>query len=139
MASIMVARAGPVRTSPGIAPDAKILPIAVPLTAPPTRASDDHLADAIRYAADHGAKIISMSLGGARTPTRDASPCPADEQAAIFYALRKGAVLVAAASATRGPSGNAGRGPGVCLGVVSVGAVDSRRRRRRLLVPARRT
>lgn len=43
----------------------------------------------IKWAADHGAKVINMSFGGA-------SPC-AGESSAIDYAWNKGAVLVAAA------------------------------------------
>jgi hypothetical protein len=52
---------------------------------------------AIRWAADQGARVINLSLGGVRDPL-DAkldtySPL---EQAAIDYAIRKGAVVVAA-------------------------------------------
>jgi hypothetical protein len=122
MASIMVGRAGLLGIT-GIAPSAKVLPIAVPLVGTTDAASDDHLAEAIRYAADNGAKIISMSLGGERSPASDSEPCPTDEQSAIFYALSKGAVLLAASGNT-GQSGNVVEEPGVCLGVVSVGAVD---------------
>jgi subtilisin family serine protease len=51
----------------------------------------------IRWAVDHGARVINLSIGGLRDPfhpTRDTySPV---EQAAIDYAVRHGAVVVAA-------------------------------------------
>jgi subtilisin family serine protease len=122
MASIMVGSTG-VLGIEGIAPAAKILPIAVPLSGTTDASGNDHLADAIRFAADHHAKIINMSLGGARLPERDTLPCPQDEQDAIYYAMAKGSVVIAAAGNT-GPSSNTVEEPGVCLGVVSVGAVD---------------
>ena len=54
-------------------------------------------ADAIRWAADQGARVINLSLGGLRDPRkpeRDTySPL---EAAAVDYAASKGAVLVAA-------------------------------------------
>ncbi|MBV8562597.1 MAG: S8 family serine peptidase [Actinobacteria bacterium] len=54
-------------------------------------------ADAIRWAADQGARVINLSLGGVRDPkdpTRDTfSPL---EASAVAYAYGKGAVLVAA-------------------------------------------
>jgi hypothetical protein len=54
-------------------------------------------ADAIRWAADQGARVINLSLGGVRDPkdpTRDTfSPL---EASAVQYAYAKGAVLVAA-------------------------------------------
>jgi subtilisin family serine protease len=122
MASIMVAHVGILGIT-GIAPDAKILPIAVPLTGTTDAGGDDHLADAIRYAVDHGSKIISMSLGGTRKPARDSVPCPDAEQDAIYYALNKGVVMLASSGNT-GLTGSAVEEPGVCLGVISVGAVD---------------
>jgi subtilisin family serine protease len=123
MASVMVARPGLLGIT-GLAPDARVLPIAVPLEGTTDAGRPDNLHKAIRYAADHGAKIISMSLGEARTPENDPVPCPADEQEAISYALRKGAVVVAAVGNT-GQRRDTVVDPGVCLGVVSVGAVDA--------------
>ncbi len=126
MASIMVARPGFLDIT-GLAPNAKVLPVAVPLrgtTDAPTNGGD-HLADAIRWSANHGAKILSMSLGGSRNPAQNTLPCPADEQDAITYAIRKGAIVVAAAG-NSGRKGSPVEEPGVCLGVISVGAVDSK-------------
>jgi subtilisin family serine protease len=125
MASIIVARRG-FGNIEGLAPAAKILPLSVPLrgvvrkgtpTANPT-------ATAINYAADHGAKIISMSLGGVRDEADDGpDPCPDTVQQAVLHALEKGA-LVVAASGNSGDDGSPVEEPGVCLGVVSVGAVN---------------
>ena len=123
MASLMVAQPGTAGIT-GLAPAAKVLPIAVPLSGTDDQkaSAGDPIDDAIRYAADHGAKIISLSLGGSRVPPVD--PCPQPEQDAITYAIGKGAVLVAA-SGNSGPNNPSVEDPAVCLGVVSVGAVDS--------------
>jgi subtilisin family serine protease len=122
MASIMVGRPGQFGIQ-GVAPAATLLPVAIPLTGTTDAQTNDRLPEAIRWAADHGAKIISMSLGGVRRETQNRTACPDDEQQAIFYALRKGAILFAA-SGNRGANDDAVEEPGVCLGVVSVGAVD---------------
>jgi len=123
MASIMVARPGLLDIA-GLAPGAKILPIAVPLNGTTDAGQPDKVPQAIRYAADHHAKIISMSLGGKRSPDVDDQPCKDEEQAAIYYALRKGALVIASVGNT-GPTKNTIEDPGVCLGVLSVGAVDA--------------
>ena len=80
----------------------------------------DAISKGIRYAVDHGAKIINMSLG-ARSPSRDM-------RSAVGYALSHGVVVVAAA----GNNGSAGGGyspysyPASFTGVISVGAVTAR-------------
>jgi subtilisin family serine protease len=51
--------------------------------------SDANEAAAIRYAVDHGARILNLSLGGPQTSSA--------ERSAIRYAIRKGALVVAAA------------------------------------------
>jgi subtilisin family serine protease len=122
MASIMVARPGLLNIT-GIAPAARILPIAVPLNGTTDAGAPDKVPAAIRYAADHLAKILSMSLGGKRNPRLDPEPCKDAEQAAIYYALNKGALVIASVG-NNGPKKNAIEDPGVCLGVLSVGAVD---------------
>jgi hypothetical protein len=123
MASIMVGQAGILGIT-GLAPDAKLLPIAVPLTGTTDAGKPDRIAAAIRWAADHGGKVISMSLGGASSAQANGDPCPADEQQAVYYAITKGSVVLAA-SGNDGPTRNTVEEPGVCLGVVSVGAVDA--------------
>jgi subtilisin family serine protease len=125
MASIMVGSPGQFGIR-GLAPKAKVLPVAIALAGTTDAASDDHLPEAIRWAADDGAKIISMSLGGIRAPAQNRVACPEDEQQAIYHALREGAVLIAA-SGNLGTRGSAVEEPGVCLGVVAVGAVDRTR------------
>jgi serine protease len=77
----------------GVAFGAKIMPLKV-LSAQGS-GSMGAIAAAIRYAADHGAKVINMSLGG---------PLPTSPiRSAVKYAHDKGVVVVAAA-------GNDGRG-----------------------------
>lgn len=71
----------------GLAPEATIMPLRV-LDAQGRGATGD-IADAIRFAADNGAHIINMSLGG---------PLPSRVMAdAVAYARRKGVVVIAAA------------------------------------------
>jgi subtilisin family serine protease len=123
MASVMVARPGLLDIT-GVAPDARVLPLAVPIQGTTDAGAVDQVPEAIRWAADHGAKIISMSLGGRRDPARDTVPCPVDEQRAIEYAVGRGAIVVAAGG-NSGRLGSPVEDPGVCLGVVSVGAVDA--------------
>ena len=128
MASLIVATKGYADIA-GLAPAARILPVVVPLVSvvhhgdPPANAT----AKAIDYATNHGARIISMSLGGPRTEDKEPLPCPSDIQDAVLRALGKGA-LVVAASGNSAQSGSPVEEPGVCLGVVSVGAVDARLR-----------
>jgi serine protease len=57
----------------------------------------DAEASAIRWAADRGARVINLSLGGPRDPDNlDRDTYSAVEQSAIDYATSKGAVVVAA-------------------------------------------
>lgn len=123
MASLMVAEPG-IAGITGLAPDASILPIAVPLYGTATAGEGPRsIAPAIRWAADNGGDIISMSLTYDRDPEVDALPCSREEQTAITYAISKGAIVVAG-SGNAGEEGSPVTSPGVCIGVVSVGAVD---------------
>lgn len=125
MASLMVGRAGSFDVL-GLAPDARVLPVAVPITGTTDDAGADAngtLLQAVRWAADHGARIINMSLGAPRDPAARGRSCPSIEQDAIDYALARGAIVVAS-SGNSGQDGSPVEEPSVCLGVVSVGAVD---------------
>jgi len=73
----------------GVAPEVKIMPLKV-LTSKGGKWIDLDLA--IIYAANHGADIITMSLGGRSSLLFDAAT-----QAAINYAYQKGCVIIAAA------------------------------------------
>lgn len=71
----------------GIANGVTILPIRISESGKDIYSSD--LIDGIRYAADEGAKIINMSIGGYASSQA--------EQEAIDYAISKGCILIAAA------------------------------------------
>ncbi|MEA1924822.1 MAG: S8 family peptidase [Candidatus Altiarchaeota archaeon] len=76
----------------------------------------DDIAAGIMYAADNGANIISMSLGGDTQ-----SPLIKD---AIDYAVGNG-VLVVAAAGNDGPADGSIDYPGANVEVIAVGAIDS--------------
>jgi len=76
----------------------------------------DDIATGIRYVADNGANIISMSLGGDTE-----SPLIKN---AIDYATNKG-VLVIAAAGNDGPAEGSIDYPGANVKVVAVGAIDA--------------
>lgn len=99
----------------GIAPDATIMPVKV--LGGDGSGSDETVANGIIWAADHGAKVISLSLGG-----------PGESQVlgeAVAYALKKGAAIIAA-------MGNDGTNeksyPAAYPGVVAVGATNKQDR-----------
>lgn len=96
----------------GLATQAKILPL-VDGTETTTAVAD---ATAIRYAADHGSRVINVSGG---VP----GACTSDEAAAIDYALSKNVVIVAAGG-NSGKSGNAPVCPADHPGVIDVSAID---------------
>ncbi|MGW9172380.1 type VII secretion-associated serine protease mycosin [Streptomyces decoyicus] len=97
----------------GLAPEAKILPLRSVGTN-----GNSGVAKSIRYAADHGAKVINISLGG---PASEAAK--ADLQPAIDHAGEKGA-LIFAATGNHGDEDNIADYPSSLPGVVGVGAVD---------------
>ncbi|MFJ6383740.1 type VII secretion-associated serine protease mycosin [Kitasatospora sp. NPDC092039] len=99
----------------GLAPKARILPVKVRTNEGGPLPEQNDLAAAIRYAVDHGAKVVNMSIGG---------PFRFDSQArkAIAYAVSKDVVLV-------GGAGNnvtdlSVNYPAAFPGVVAVGAAD---------------
>ncbi|MEV7446622.1 type VII secretion-associated serine protease mycosin [Streptomyces sp. NPDC091204] len=111
----------------GIAPQARILPVRVILEeGDPGRgkARDSKggaLADGIRWAADHGADVINLSLGD----DSDSAHHEAGEDEAVQYALAKGVVVVASAG-NGGETGDHVSYPAAYPGVIAVAAVDRR-------------
>ncbi|MFE7563974.1 type VII secretion-associated serine protease mycosin [Kitasatospora sp. NPDC057500] len=99
----------------GLAPKAKILPIRIPF-GEDRPSSQSQVAKAIRYAVDHGAKVVNMSFSGR-------SGEDPDERAAVKYALGKDVVLVAG-TGNDGDKGGPVEYPAAFPGVVAVGAVD---------------
>jgi serine protease len=80
----------------GMAPEARLMPIKV-LSAYGSGTSHD-IAEGIRWAVDHGARVLNLSLGGGGRSLA--------MEAAVAYARRRGAVVVCAAgnSGSRGVS-----------------------------------
>ena len=109
----------------GVAPEAKILPVRVILeSGDPSRAKAREsrgtaLADGIRWAADHGADVINLSLGD---DSESAHPEPG-EDAAVQYALGKGVSVVASAG-NSGEKGDRISYPAAYPGVIAAAAVD---------------
>ncbi|MFI8188940.1 type VII secretion-associated serine protease mycosin [Streptomyces sp. NPDC085946] len=109
----------------GIAPEAKILPVRVILEdgdrsrAKARTTRGNALAEGIRWAADHGADVINLSLGD---DSASAHPEPTEDQA-IQYALKKGVAVVASAG-NGGEKGDHISYPAAYPGVIAAAAVD---------------
>jgi len=98
----------------GIAPQVSILPVRVLDSS--GNGDDDELALGIIWAADQGADVLNISIGGA---------VPSDLlEGALDYALNKGAVVVVA-SGNDAMVGNKPSYPGAYPQVLTVGATDS--------------
>ncbi|MFF4033516.1 type VII secretion-associated serine protease mycosin [Streptomyces sviceus] len=109
----------------GIAPEAKILPVRViledgdPARAKARNTRGNALAEGIRWAADHGADVINLSLGD---DSASAHP-EGGEDDAVQYALKKGSVVVASAG-NGGEKGDHISYPAAYPGVIAATAVD---------------
>jgi subtilisin family serine protease len=130
MASLIAGRGhGPGLGVIGVAPAARVLSVRVTLESfdprrEILRSGGRHaLAKGIRYAVDHGADVISMSLGGGSGAWEGS----AAEEEAVQYAIANGVVLVAS-SGNDGDTANKKTFPAAYPGVIAVGAVDSRLR-----------
>ncbi|MFC5752275.1 S8 family serine peptidase [Actinomadura rugatobispora] len=115
----------------GVAPQSRILSIRVTWENDDPQRQEggqvarnrDAVAQGIRYAVDHGADIINMSLGGGRLFYDGNST----EESAIRYALSRGVVLIASAG-NDGAGPNRNNFPAAYKGVIAVGALDRRLR-----------
>jgi type VII secretion-associated serine protease mycosin len=109
----------------GVAPEAKILPVRViledgdPARTKARTSRGNALADGIRWAADHGADVINLSLGD---DSNSAHPEPSEDEA-VQYALKKGVVVVASAG-NGGDKGDHVSYPAAYPGVIAATAVD---------------
>ncbi|MGQ4415922.1 type VII secretion-associated serine protease mycosin [Streptomyces sp. SAS_269] len=109
----------------GVAPEAKILPVRVILEDGDSARGKartnrgNALADGIRWAADHGADVINLSLGD---DSDSAHPEPSEDEA-VQYALKKGVVVVASAG-NGGAKGDHVSYPAAYPGVIAATAVD---------------
>ncbi|MET8204297.1 S8 family serine peptidase [Micromonospora taraxaci] len=109
MAGLIVGRGGDRNRQLGIAPEAKVLPIA--LSGSAGDGNDGEVARGIRWATDAGADVISLSIGFEQ-------PASVRIVEAVQYALSKNVVLVAAT----GAGGRTVNSPANAPGVIAVNA-----------------
>jgi subtilisin family serine protease len=108
----------------GVAPDAKVMPVKVLENGSGSFAD---IASGIRYAADHGADVINMSLGSTQgVQALVLTGVITDVQDAITYATSKGVAVIAAAGNDSVPVCNT---PGFDTGVMCVVSTDKREAR----------
>ncbi|MFJ6934754.1 S8 family serine peptidase [Streptomyces sp. NPDC101132] len=101
----------------GLAPGAKVMPVRTSIGMPLAFAAGAEGAEGIRYAADHGARIINVSWGDHYAFKK--------LKAAVQYAQSKGA-LVFAAMGNQGEGNNSTNLIARVPGVIGVGAVDEK-------------
>ena len=117
VASLAAGRgSGPSSGVIGAAPAASILSISLAF-GPGERSGDDQIAEAVTWAVDNGADIISLSL------TRNQVSWPESWDAAFLHAEQNDVVVIAAAG-NRGSGTEQVSAPATIPGVVAVGGVD---------------
>ncbi|MEO8095055.1 MAG: S8 family serine peptidase, partial [Pseudolysinimonas sp.] len=99
----------------GVAPKASLLSLSIGFGG--GRDSDAEVADAVRWAVDHGADVINMSL------TRNTLDWPESWDDAFLYAMQNDVVIVAAAG-NRGSGTTEVGAPATMPGVLTVSGVD---------------
>lgn len=114
MATLIAAQGGGTRMV-GVAPQVRILPVVT--------GGEASWRSAIRYATDHGAKVINVSQSQI-SAVSGALRCSPELQTAVNYALQRDVVVVASAGNT-GHQANRVEVPASCPGVLAVGAVDA--------------
>lgn len=107
----------------GVAPEATILPISLELGTvdPNAKSVDEQLPEAVKYAVDHDADIINLSVGSSKTQW------PQSWDDAFAYAEEKG-VLIVASAGNRGSGITQVGAPATIPGVLTVGGVDQNRK-----------
>jgi type VII secretion-associated serine protease mycosin len=100
----------------GVAPEASLLSVSVAL-GEGVVGTDDQIANAVRWAVDHGADVINMSL------TRNSLDWPTSWDDAFLYAADHDVVVVAAAG-NRGSGTTEVGAPATIPGVLTVAGVD---------------
>ncbi len=100
----------------GVAPDAKILDVKV--LADNGSGQDSQIIAGMEWAAEQGAQVVNMSLGGFDTPEVDPM-----EEAVNRISATKGTLFVIAAG-NSGPNGSTVASPGAADAALTVGAVD---------------
>ncbi|MFM6974523.1 MAG: S8 family peptidase [Agromyces sp.] len=102
----------------GVAPGASVLSVSVAFGQESgTKSNDDQIAEGLRWAVDHGASIINMSL------TRNTPDWPPSWDEAFQYAFDHDVVIVAAAG-NRGSGTEVVGAPATIPGVLTVAGVD---------------
>ncbi|WP_425561263.1 S8 family serine peptidase [Microbacterium deminutum] len=118
VASLAAARGtGPGTGMIGVAPEAQVLSISVGFGASAARSFAEQIADAMRWAVDHGADVINLSLT-TNTPDWDQS-----WDDAFLYAFDHDVVVVVAAG-NRGSGTTRVGAPATIPGVLTVAGVD---------------
>ncbi|HEX7834028.1 MAG TPA: S8 family serine peptidase, partial [Pseudolysinimonas sp.] len=117
VASLLAGRGtGPDSGVIGSAPQASLLSLSIGFGDSDNR-SDQQIADAVRWAVDHGADVINMSL------TRNTLEWPRSWDDAFLYAMQNDVVIVAAAG-NRGNGTDEVGAPATMPGVLTVSGVD---------------
>ena len=118
VASLAAARGTGAKTGMvGVAPEAELLSVSVGFGSAATVPFSEQIADGIRWAVDHGADVINLSLT-TNTPDWDES-----WDSAFLYAFEHDVVVVVAAG-NRGSGTTRVGAPATIPGVLTVGGVD---------------